>query len=239
MTKRGEGRQSRASWRTSSWPMSWRSSSSPPVSQPAADFASWPAANFMSWPAADFMSWQAADFVSWQAADFMSWPGLARPPTTSHQPDRQIVPLGVPSDDQSNLPGPGPTFQTGFALNSGSHVSMLFGINQAIEFVPAGEHRSNARLVGSDTIGQIARYAKIQRAVRPVGHDVDPACGHGQDGKQGRLRKRLRRPALREFVGDQVVGGRAKPGHDTAIDLSRDLKRPGNAESSHTAKPHP
>jgi hypothetical protein len=73
---------------------------------------------------------------------------------------------------------------------------MLFGINQPIELVSASKHRPNARLMRPNPSSQIARYAKIQRSVRSVGHDVDPTGGHGQDGIRGWLRKRLRKYAL-------------------------------------------
>jgi hypothetical protein len=151
-------------------------------------------------------------------------PGLAWLLTALHQPDRQIVPLGISGDDQPNLPGSGPALQAGFPLDGGTHVAMLFGVGQAIKLIAAGERRSDSGLVRADTIGQIARYAEIQRSVRSVGHDVDPAGGHGRDDAGGWLRKGLRKPAVDKFVVGEVVGGRAKPGHDTNVEPCCDAK---------------
>jgi hypothetical protein len=163
------------------------------------------------------------------SVDFVPWPRSAWPPATSHQPDRQIIPLGISGDDQPDLPGSGPAFQAGFPLDGGAHVTMLFGVGQAVKLIAAGECRTGAGLVRTDTIGQIARYAEIQRSVRSVGHDVNPAGGHGQDDAGGWLRKGLRRPAFDKFVVGEVVGGRAKPGHDTCIETGRDASiGPGN-----------
>jgi hypothetical protein len=81
---------------------------------------------------AGFVSRPGLGFVSWPGLGFVSWPGLGRPPTTLHQPNRQVVPLGIPRDDQADLPRPGLTLQTRFTLNGGAHVAMFFSKNKEV-----------------------------------------------------------------------------------------------------------
>jgi hypothetical protein len=123
---------------------------------------------------------------------FVSWPGLARPPTTSHQANRQIVPFRVPGDDQPNLPGSGPAFKARFALNGREHVPMWSRINQTEKFVSAGECRSDPGLMFAHAAAKVVRHTEVQCSVRTIRHDVDPASRHGQHHARGRLRMCLR-----------------------------------------------
>ncbi len=155
----------------------------------------------------------------------VSWPGerarergLARPPTTLHQTGRKIVPLWVSGHDQADFPGSGPSFQAGFALDGGAHVAVRFGVDQAVEVVPSGECRSDAFLMLANPVGEVAGYAQVQRPVRAVGHDVNPAGGHGWDGGREWLRTGLRwNWGGQSGCGGEVVGGRTKSGHDTGV----------------------
>ena len=150
----------------------------------------------------------------------VSWPALARPPTTLHKPHRKIDPLRIPSDDQSHLPGPRPTFQTGFALYGREYVAVGLAVNQAMQLIATGECRSGAILMCPHTASKTSRYADIQRPVRAIGHNVYPGSVHSGEHTARRLRKSLRRADSRGLLrsdGCKVVGGRDKPRHDTTV----------------------
>jgi hypothetical protein len=188
------------------------------VSRPGLGVVSRPGLGVVSRPGLGVVSWPGLGVVSRPGLGVVSWPGLARPPTTLHQPNRQIVPLGIPRDDQAGLPRPGPTIQTRFTLNGGAHVAMFFSKNQAVELVPAGKRRSDTVFMCPHTPRKIACNAEVQRSVRSVGHDVNPAGGHGWYRARSWLRKGLQRPTFHQSSDgrdSKVVGGRPKTGHDT------------------------
>ncbi|MEA2731466.1 MAG: hypothetical protein QOF70_5941 [Acetobacteraceae bacterium] len=170
------------------------------------------------------VSWPNPTPVPRSSPTLVSWPGLARPPTTLHQPHQQIVPLEIPGYDQTDLPRSWPTLQARFALNGGPHVAVSLAIHQAIQLVPAGKRRSSTLLVRPDATGQGTRYAQIPRSVRSIGHDVYPAGGHRRNDAPRWLRKSVGN-AVRTHFDDsrtgEVVGGRARLGHDTGHDAMR------------------
>jgi hypothetical protein len=143
-------------------------------------------------------------------------------PTTSHQPHRKIVPFRIPSDDQPNLPGPGPTFQTSLTLDRRQNISMHLAINQPMQLISPGKSRSQTPLMRPDATSQIARNTKIQRPVRTIGHDIYPGTIHSTQNTCQGLRKGLRRDAVhaaRWSLPTEVVGGQAKPGHDVNVTI--------------------
>jgi hypothetical protein len=188
------------------------------------------------------MSWAAVASGSWcgsiAAHPPVSWPGLSRPPTTSHQRDRKIIPFGISGDNQTDLPSTWPPFQACFALDGRDHVFVLFSVNQAVQLVPAGECRSEPSLMLPDTAGEITGHAEVQRPIRSIGHDVDPAGRHGEDNQRERLRNGLRLAAHRHshWGGPrEVVGGRAKPGHDTNARVGHDTNATTGHDTNATA----
>jgi hypothetical protein len=192
-------------------------------------FVSWPGSiPFVSRPSPIRLGSRprSTDFVVWRprfirrasrprSTCYVSWPGLARPPTTLHQTERQIGPFRICCDDQTDFPGSGPPLDAGFTLYGCPYICVRLAVNQAIELIAASKRRPKAVLMCSHTAGQIARHAEVQRSVWAIGHDVDPAGGHGRDITHGWLRKSLSRPLNWRERRVQVVGGRAKPGHDT------------------------
>jgi hypothetical protein len=96
---------------------------------------------------------------------------------------------------------------------------MEFVINESIELVPAGKSRSETTLMVADATREIAGDTQIERSVRSIRHDVDPTGGHAQDFAGERLRNGVRKDLYRRssgIYGGKVVGGRAKPGHDSS-----------------------
>jgi hypothetical protein len=188
---------------------------------------------------------RSTDFVVWRprfirrasrprSTCYVSWPGLARPPTTLHQTERQIGPFRICCDDQTDFPGSGPPLDADFTLYGCPYIYVRLAVNQAIELIVASKIRPKAVLMCSDTAGQIARHAEVQRSVWAIGHDIDPAGGHGRDITHGWLRKSLSRPLNWRERRVQVVGGRAKPGHD--IRHTGPGHDAGRTEPSHDAR---
>lgn len=146
----------------------------------------------------------------------MSWPGLARPPTTSHQPHRQIVPVRLLRDDQADLPRPRSPLDVRLPLDGRQHIPMRFRIHKPIPLIARGKRRSSAGLMCSNPSGQSARYASMMRAVRTVAPDVYPTGWHARQDAANRLIEGLRTVLFSGSVGYLawlVVDGRAKPGH--------------------------
>ena len=171
---------------------------------------------------------------------FVSWPGLARPPTTLHQTERQISLFRICCDDQTDFPSSGPPLDAGFTLYGCPHIFVRLAVNQAIELIAASERRPKAGLMCSHTASQIARHAEIQRSVWAIGDDVDPAGGHGRDITRGWLRRSLSRPPNCRRRGRQVVGGRAKPGHDTRqTEPDHDARQAELAHDARQTEPDP
>jgi hypothetical protein len=177
------------------------------------------------------VSWPAPRPVSWPASRSVSWPGLARPPMTSYQTNRKIVPAWVLGDDQTHFPGSWPALHAGLALDCGGHVFVRFCVYEPVQFISSGECRSGAGLMLANPADEVVCYAKVQRSVRTVGHDVDPAGGHASDRSDRLLRKGLQNgpfPDSCTWSAGQVVGGRAKPSHDTEC-ADRATKYPDHA----------
>ena len=148
----------------------------------------------------------------------VSWPGVARPPTTLKQPNRQIVPIWISRDNQAHFPGSVPSLDVGFSLNGGRHIAMLLGIDQTMQAISGCEHRPSPVFMRADPGCQIAGHAGVQRSIWTVRHDVDPTNRHGSSLSYKQLTNRLGgRDFLLPMIGQrhQVVGGRATPGHDT------------------------
>jgi hypothetical protein len=161
------------------------------------------------------------------AVNIVSWPGerarqrgVARPPTTLHQGNRKVVPVGIPGHDQADFPHAGPALQVGLALNRAGHAFVGFSVDETVQLVSVSESRSGSVLMFPNTTSEIIRYTQIKRSVWTIGHYADPAGRHGRDDRGVWLRKCL--PAMRFR---KAVGGRAtrharvrSPGHDTESD---------------------
>ena len=58
-------------------------------------------------------------------------------------------------------------------------VFVTLGIDQPLQSVALGKAFDAARTMIRDATGKIAGDANIERAIRSIGHDVDPAARHG------------------------------------------------------------
>jgi hypothetical protein len=57
---------------------------------------------------------------------------LFRPPTSSKQPIVEVVPCGIVSVDEADLPGPRPMLDIHLALLCGENIIMLLGVNESL-----------------------------------------------------------------------------------------------------------
>src|SRR5579871_3030875 len=147
--------------------------------------------------------------------------------------------------DQPDLPASRPMLDVFLPLDCGKHILMPCGINQAVQAIVLGEPAYEPLLVLSHTTPpDVAGDADIQRSIATVGHDVDPAGRHLRQLSARTVKKAWTHMPRRigsgyfvpcYFVSSNfvswpglvrpstpflppcniVVGGRAKPGHDT------------------------
>ena len=131
---------------------------------------------------------------------------------TLHQIIVKIPPFGVGAADQPRLPGARPVLNILFALDCGHDVLVPFDLDQSRQFIAAGELAADARSVFVCAACDVVGDADVQRAIRPVGHDVNPATLHGWDCGPRSLRRRgwrapgLRRGMLRRHDDVELAG---------------------------------
>jgi len=75
-------------------------------------------------------------------------------------------------------------------------------VDQPLQAVAFRKARDEAFPVLVDAACDVVRDAGVERAVRPVGHDVDPGGWHRETVQRGRI------------GGNRFVDGRDRPGHD-------------------------
>jgi hypothetical protein len=100
----------------------------------------------------------------------------------SDEPIVKVIPAWISREDQTHFPPSRPVFRVLLALDR-----------------RADETLGHTFPVFPDALDKIARDTRVQGAVRPIGHDVDPSRFHST--------------TLRE-VGYDSVDGRHKAGHD-------------------------
>ncbi len=66
-------------------------------------------------------------------------------------------------------------FDVFFPLHRGNDTGMFLEVDQPLKAVGFGKTLDGSFAMFPDTSDQVGRHADIQRAIWPVGHDVDPA----------------------------------------------------------------
>jgi hypothetical protein len=124
----------------------------------------------------------------------------------------EIPPFGVGAIDQPRLPGARPALHILFALDCRRNLLVPFDIYQPAQSIAAGELAADARpmlvCASSDFVGD----TDVQRAIRPVGHDVNPATLHGVDRGTGNLRRHGWRAFAHHDVGELAGSARCDAG---------------------------
>jgi hypothetical protein len=90
----------------------------------------------------------------------------------------KVVPIGVIAVDETYLPRTWPVFNVHLALLGEQDFIMPFSIDETLQAVSLGEPLGDAFAVFPGSPSEIDRSADVQRAVRPVCHEVYPTA-HG------------------------------------------------------------
>ena len=90
----------------------------------------------------------------------------------------QIPPFGIGGQDQAYLPRPRPMLQIALALKRVANVFIEFPKNEEFEPIPLGEPFDAAFPMLPASPRDVVRHAGIERAVRPVRHDINPTSAH-------------------------------------------------------------
>src|ERR1700746_3414608 len=102
------------------------------------------------------------------------------PPTKSNKPLVKIIPIRIVAENKPDLPSARPMFDVPLGLLCGEDVVVPLGVDEAMQAVPHREPLRGPRSVFPKRPLEIGRGPDIERAIRPVGHDVDPtARRHG------------------------------------------------------------
>jgi hypothetical protein len=78
--------------------------------------------------------------------------------------------------DEADLPGAGPVLHGCLALDRVADVGEVLVPDEALEAVLPGEALDQTLAVLPRAVGQVVRHAAVERAVTPVGHEVDPSA---------------------------------------------------------------
>src|SRR5215469_3528754 len=85
----------------------------------------------------------------------------------------QIIPLGICHENEPYLPGSWPMLHVMFALDGRLNVSVGLHIDEPLQSGSLGEAWHQPFAVFPRTARNIGGNAGIERAIGPVGHDVD------------------------------------------------------------------
>ncbi len=90
----------------------------------------------------------------------------------------EVSPFPVFCVNQPDLPGAGPMLDIALALNRRADILVEFLPDEAFQPVPAREpfDEALAMLVGAPS--KVCGDAHVERSVRAIRHDVDPAAAH-------------------------------------------------------------
>lgn len=88
----------------------------------------------------------------------------------------EVVPVRVADHDRAGLVGAQPALHRGLALDRALDLVMPFVPDKALQPVTAREARQQPLAVFIGPASEVVGHADIERAVRPVRHDVDPAA---------------------------------------------------------------
>src|SRR5260221_11995498 len=101
-------------------------------------------------------------------------------PRSSVEAIEEIIPTRVIIEDETDLPPARPVLDVPLALLGGENVIVPLGIDEAMRAVLLRETVSDTSSVLPGTSSQIGGRADIERAVWPIGHDVEPSPLHHQ-----------------------------------------------------------
>jgi hypothetical protein len=90
----------------------------------------------------------------------------------------EIFPIWILSADQSDLPGPWPILNVILALNGGHDILVPLGVNEFRQPVSPGEGRAGPTPMFVSATCNIVGDTDVQRANRPIGHEVHPSTTH-------------------------------------------------------------
>lgn len=97
----------------------------------------------------------------------------ARSKRVKAQAHRKVTPFGVFGIDEIDLPISVPVFELFFARNGEVHRAERFEMNEAVDFIAAGETFGGSLSVLPDALGQIGCDANVECAHMLAGEDVD------------------------------------------------------------------
>lgn len=90
----------------------------------------------------------------------------------------EVAPVGVGAADQAQFPLALPFLHRLFARDCADYLIMALGVDQSCQSILHAEFRARAFAMLRDARRQVRGHADIERAVRAVRHDVDPAAFH-------------------------------------------------------------
>src|SRR5215467_9691402 len=97
-----------------------------------------------------------------------------------HQPQRasgtlvrKVTPFRIELLDERNLPRPAPTLQRALSSPGLENGAILFHVDQLVDAVTFSEARDETTFVLGHAPGEVVGHADVERAVAPVGKNVD------------------------------------------------------------------
>jgi len=94
----------------------------------------------------------------------------------------QVAPAGIGGVDEAHFQGARRVFDIALALDRVPDVFVELGQHQALEAIPEGEAVDRALATLERAARYVAGHARVERAVRPVRHDVEPTAAHRSEG---------------------------------------------------------
>ena len=137
------------------------------------------------------------------------------------QPIEQVLPSRVPGFNQIQLPRPRPTFKAFLPADRAHDLLMSLHEHKSIEPISNGKSRVGTLPVLPGAARDIICYADVERAERPVRHDVNPAAHHDATIAQRKLRNR----ELHRVLG--IAPGVNRRAWGTGIRAADRAHRPG------------
>jgi hypothetical protein len=114
----------------------------------------------------------------------------------------KIGPGGIRSEYESHFPGSRPVLHVVLALDRQLDIGVWLCVDQSLQPISLRKALDDTFPMLPCATWKIAGDAGVKRAIRPIGHDVDPGAFHWRN-----LTRHL-------TEGNAFVDGRDKPGHD-------------------------
>jgi hypothetical protein len=144
-------------------------------------------------------------------AAFPSWPGLTRPSHGSRELIKEIMPIGILSEDKIGLPGSRPVLDVLLPLDRRLNIVVMFCPHETFQAIFPCETVHGTFTMFPYAMSKITRHTDIEHSVSPVREDVNPAASYSPV------------PYTDEHRCNALLDGRVKPGHDdfTVWDLRK------------------